>query len=515
MAQVTLEGDVVRKSTGEPLPGVRVALWNDPHNQTVTGVTGHFQFTGLPARSYQLLFDGLGMLPRYQSVAIDPQDTHLSLQIAMTPQAAIAGKVVDESGWPLAATVTAAQYQARNGPPQLQPVRSVQTDDRGAYRIGKLPPGRYYLRVRPRDADYLPVWYPAAAAEADARAIDLPEGQEAARVDIHLTPGGGVPVSGRVIVPEGYQVRGQAYLKLVWEDLRMSTTGESVPLAPDGTFLLRHLAPGNYWLTAAVSVVSDTSAPPRYSATRFLQVAGDKIDGVTLTVAPTVVRDLKGTIAGDLTFRPDQVHIELGRSPTIANLRAKVQPDGSFVIPGVWLGRYIGNAWVEGGGRVESFRFGGREILGRDLDFDGAEAPLHVALVPAGAMGRIAGTRVGRRPPPRVRRRRDLRAHPRDICTGAIRLSAAGGHRPEWRLHSLASPSRHLPCIRGRGPGGNRSGHGRPRVSQIAGKGLSAADGGGGRQSTAEVSAAFQVARRPNAGPDIPLPPRRRCYNFD
>src|ERR1017187_9258301 len=150
LAEVTIEGDAARKTTGEPLPGVRVAAQCGQTFWAATDAAGHFRFTGLPAASCGLSLDGPGLLPRMQRVTINAQDTHITLRVAMTPQAAIAGKVVDENGWPVARPfVTAAQYRTDNGVRQLQRVRTVQANDLGAYRIGKLPPGRYYIRVRP------------------------------------------------------------------------------------------------------------------------------------------------------------------------------------------------------------------------------------------------------------------------------------------------------------------------------------------------------------------------------
>ena len=63
-----------------------------------------------------------------------------------------------------------------------------------------------------------------------------------------------------------------------------------------------------------------------------------------------------------------------------SRLIAKVEPDGSFVIPGVWPGRYRAYAWAEGDAIARSIQLGGKEILNREFDFDGAEAPLRVTL---------------------------------------------------------------------------------------------------------------------------------------
>jgi hypothetical protein len=399
VAQVALEGDAVRKSTGEPLPGVRVAAMCGQTSWAATDAAGHFYFSGLAAESCMLSLDGAGWLPRNQLVTIGPQDTHVTVQVPMTPQASIAGKVVDESGWPVAqASVTVAHYGTDNGVRRMQRVRSVETDDRGEYRIGKLPAGRYYVRVRPPEGgpwggnqpDYQPAWYPSAADTADARAIDLREGLDAAGIDVHLARGGGVEVSGRVILPDGYQPR-QGYLYMAWEDLGATPVpGTGVPIAADGSFALRHVGPGKYTLTASTSYALDNSAPPRYMTTRTLVVAGQNIDGISMNVARTAVRELRGTIVCEGGVKPDQVRIALQRRISAVRLMAKVEPDGSFVIPGVWPGRYTGSVSADGGA-AESFLLGGQEILNREIDFDGGEASLRVIVKERGTPDRVSG----------------------------------------------------------------------------------------------------------------------------
>jgi hypothetical protein len=419
-AQITVEGDVVRNSTGEPIAGVRVAAPCGQSSWTATDAVGHFRCVSPPdfaGRSMMLTFDAPGFLPRKQLITMDPQTSVYNVRVAMTAQAAISGMVVDEIGWPIRATVTAVQYvNMENGGRRMVPVRRVPTDDLGAYRIGKLPPGRYYIRVRPPDvapwSDYLPAWYPSAALPADARAIDLREGQEVSGMDIPLTPGGGVSIRGRVILPDGYQPS-QGYLSIAWEELGSTTVpGTQAPIAPDGSFTIRHVAPGRYTLLATTSTFWDESVPQRYSALRPVEVGGENIDGIALNVAPTPLRDLRGTVVCEGGVRPEQVHITLGRSFANVRLQAKVAADGSFVIPGVWPGQYRGNAYADGG-YASSMQWGGRNISNEVFDFDGTEAPLQVTIRPEGSLGHISGTV------------KDAKGGP--VSGGSVILVAAGG----------------------------------------------------------------------------------------
>src|SRR5208283_434382 len=84
VAQIALEGDVALKTTGQPLPGVRVAAACPEIHWTATDVSGHFQFPALPASSLcGLSLDGPRLLPRQQWITIHPQDTHLAIRVAM------------------------------------------------------------------------------------------------------------------------------------------------------------------------------------------------------------------------------------------------------------------------------------------------------------------------------------------------------------------------------------------------------------------------------------------------
>ena len=385
-AQVAFEGDVVRRSTGQPLPNVLVGCGQ--RLEVRTDVNGHFscvlQAAGLQP-GFLVSFSGEGLLTRGQRLTVTPQDTHISVRVAMTGMAILSGTVLDEYGWPLRGKVELAQFYNDNGVQRPQPPKTIWTDDLGRYRFANLKPGSYYVRVNPQSEDYLPVWYPFALTAENAKPIDLLEGQNAS-IDIHLKPGGGVEVRGSVTPPPGVPAA-QVQVTVVREEELNNTGYRPARLAPDGSFVLHHLPPGTYAFTATNSVRGSNTAAPKYIARRTIEVKSENIEGLNLDVAPTVLRDLKGTIVGDSSIKPDQVHIALQH--TVPPLVAKVQPDGSFVIPGVWPSQYGVQATAPPG-VVRSVKFGSREILQRIFDFDGTDAPLRVTV--AGAPVAITGT---------------------------------------------------------------------------------------------------------------------------
>jgi hypothetical protein len=386
LAQVTVEGDVVLRTTGQPLQGVRVRDCTEPR-LAATDPAGHFEFLGLPPVCW-LGFDGPGLMPRDEPVPPNPQGPNVSMRVAMRPQAVIAGKVLDENGWPVREQVTLAQPATFGRLQQLQQVTSVRTDDLGAYRFGKLAPGRYYIQVRSTGSwfgEYQPTWYGSSAPE-NATPIDLKEGQEAGGIDIHLAHGGGVELSGRVTVPDGFRPS-QAYLTVAWESLELIARGGSIRVGTDGSFVLRHAPPGRYMFKASTSNLSDNSVAPPYLAARTVVVGHDNVAGIVLNVVPTPIRELRGTVVFEVGA-PAQVRVSMGSQWGSHGATAEVGPDGSFVLPGAWPAPYLVHAMANDG-VVTSIRYGDQEILNKleigprpyaELDFDGTPLPLKVTM---------------------------------------------------------------------------------------------------------------------------------------
>jgi hypothetical protein len=123
----------------------------------------------------------------------------------------------------------------------------------GENRFGKLAPGRYYIYVVRAGSSYsggvfTPGWYRANEADA-ATPIDVTVGRQLTNTDIRLWPVGGVELSGRVTMPDGFEAS-QANL-VAYSDLILGTTAGlgRIRVAWDGSFIIRHVAPGNYYFS--------------------------------------------------------------------------------------------------------------------------------------------------------------------------------------------------------------------------------------------------------------------------
>ena len=71
------------------------------------------------------------------------------VQLVLTPTGSISGRVYDRDGPVGKLQVQALRPIYRDGQRTLTIVQSVQTDDRGEYRLFWLPPGRYYVTAKP------------------------------------------------------------------------------------------------------------------------------------------------------------------------------------------------------------------------------------------------------------------------------------------------------------------------------------------------------------------------------
>ncbi len=234
----SIQGTVVNEVTGAPVKKARVHLYrrDGPAQQenAVTDASGGFSFSGLPAGKYRVQADH----PEYSGsaaeraghygveVILQPGDDKTGVAIALTPMAAVSGKVTDEEGDPVSyCAVEAMRFQWQRGKKALTAEQNVQTNDKGEYRIYNLEAGRYYLRfstnqeipqphalMPAKDAAGLPqlgyatVFYPGTADVSGAARVNLAAGAELRGIDVRLRKEKAFPIRGTVEGPaEAFQ----------------------------------------------------------------------------------------------------------------------------------------------------------------------------------------------------------------------------------------------------------------------------------------------------------------------
>jgi protocatechuate 3,4-dioxygenase beta subunit len=167
-ASLTLAGNVVDLQSGQPLVRVLVTIRGFPKQKDSSAVTspqpisrsaltdagGGFRFSTLPAGYYSVSAQktgyefGLPAVSRLGTGMVDLQSPVEDVRVALSAYGDITGKVLDDHGEPMrGVSIHALSSQVVDGLTQTRSVRTVNTDDRGQYRISSLSPGKYFLKA--------------------------------------------------------------------------------------------------------------------------------------------------------------------------------------------------------------------------------------------------------------------------------------------------------------------------------------------------------------------------------
>ena len=250
----TIKGVIVDNYTGRPLARTAVTLvafyaWaaNPPPNHTDS--YGRFTFEHLPAGAYLLSATrpAFAKLQYRQEAWNSPgkpllveKNDVINLPLRMRRLGAISGFIWDENeiGFPEVEVLAYTSTQ----PPKL--VAKTKTGDRGAYRIGSLEPGTYFVRTAAKqlvkETGLLPTFYKEVAPAREARKVSVALEDEATGIDFRPLFGDVFRISGEV--PGRFP---DVTVTLV-SDMGRTTqhTGSS------GQFTFDELAPGRYELLA-------------------------------------------------------------------------------------------------------------------------------------------------------------------------------------------------------------------------------------------------------------------------
>jgi hypothetical protein len=260
-----------------------------------------------------------------------------NVNLALVHAGAIAGKVVDEFGEPLVdAQVMTMRVVYANGERRMAiaPGRA-STNDVGEFRAFGLPPGDYFIAATFRSflggdtgaaVTYAPTFYPGTANVADAQRITVGAGQTVADVVLPVLPVQTTRISGSVIDSHG-RAASTGVVSIMQQIAGATVFGTGAPVAPDGTFSIGGVAPGDYILRTGNGVDQET-------ATASISVNGSEISGVQLVTAPpSVVRGRIVFGAGAAPLEASAVHLNAVRDdPRLGNANVTVHDDLTFEI---------------------------------------------------------------------------------------------------------------------------------------------------------------------------------------
>jgi hypothetical protein len=244
------------------------------------------------------------------------------LQIKLTPAGIVTGRVSDFKGEPITGVQVSLLRSSFNplGQRNLTSTASAFTDDRGEYRLFWIPQGRYFLSVSaPQsaivslvlgastffvDRTFPTTYYPGAPDPSRAVTIDVQPGREVTGMDIVVNPPPTYRIRGRVIDGVTGQPPRTASVTLAPRQEIVTSggvtftggPGASTTYNPNGTFEIRNVIPGSYWLRAQGGTNLDEPINP--NAVANVRTASELLDRVlTSRVSTQIPVDV---VAGDV-----------------------------------------------------------------------------------------------------------------------------------------------------------------------------------------------------------------------
>jgi hypothetical protein len=449
-----ISGRVVSAETGLPMAGVRVSLNSTflftkevpSVFETVTSdANGAFELPLVPRGDYTLNATAVGYYLKgrrfgaaSQRMSVGDRQT-IALTLAMERGGAIVGRVVDELGEPVAAVqVRAMRYEyVADGRRVISSNPGDVTDDLGRFRVYGLPHGDFVLVASVRNAepasvgnsspvaqaDVPPTYFPGTLNAAEAQTLFVGPGQEVSAQFV-LLRGRGARVSGRVITSTGAPAAG----------VRASLVGlghvSSRPIdaiAPDGTFELAGVAPGNYW----IAVLGMTGTFERGSIP--VTVGTDDISG--LSIVTTRGTTLRGLVVFE-GQRPPDFHLT---APFVGGMRGSfgmfgsggfitAEPDGRFESPSV-IG-HVTFSPTSADWMLKAVTVGGVDVLETGIDLAGKAVVSGIRITVTDRLTSVSGRVTGDKGQARAGHlvilfRLDGRP-PGDLGIRAVRTDAAG-----------------------------------------------------------------------------------------
>ena len=481
----SIEGLVVKLGTAEPLASASVQLnlevSDDRRSESAGGpprgqlqrkgrsdANGRFIFENVAPGKYRLIatYEGEYVPAEYGQRSptgegipfeIAAGQRMTGIQLAMPPTGAISGRIYDRNGEPLGkAQVLALRPLYKDGRRTMTIVQTVESDDRGEYRLYWLAPGRYYVGAKPDITEvpmnlgqpnpynasavhatpparfgtfeqavnpvvhkrrlktgeaveemYQPVYYPNTVDMRAAAPVSVAPGTTVGGVDIATGAGLITPhhIRGRVFDQAGRPVAAARVMA-------MPRTADPYFLAPraqsaaDGKFDIPGVAPGSYQIFANIAGEART-----LSGIAAVEVAEKDIENIPIPMTSSFTLSgrfvMEGSLQspnnsqtsfprlGNLLRDPDI----LGIPSAFTSFDQPVGADGAFTIAGISPGDFRMNLGVPPDRYVKSMRMGNADVLTEGLHISGPPDTALEIVIGANA-GRIEGSVVNTRNEP-------------------------------------------------------------------------------------------------------------------
>ena len=406
-----VQGQVVDARSGRPVSGATVEISGSDRSQsTSTTDAGRYEVRGLAPGDYNIRVQAKGYISaeygqRYATERASPVDVRggrytTGINVRLEAAGAVTGRVFDDRGEGLAG-VEVELLTDRQMPDGIRPVSVgfAQTEAEGAFRIGDVLPGDYYLRayvspsVHPsrggnRQA-YVATFYPGVPRLEYSQSLRLSSGQELFGIDLPLVTSPTHRVSGIVVDPTGDPVIGtRVHLNAV--GLNSTTAVHDATVDLNGRFEILDVVAGDYH----IDVHRPDSPTTRWvSATRLVTVDDDVVDlelraGLGASLIGAVVRDPLTTRGLD----PSGVIVVVehrisgsgqgwvGVNARGANGAMRIGRDGAFSIESPSGISLIRVSELPANWTVKAVRLDGTDITDQQVDFGEGTRKVEIVL---------------------------------------------------------------------------------------------------------------------------------------
>jgi hypothetical protein len=469
----SIEGVVTRATTGDPLARAQVTLSRmappqappapgqaTPTNtaplaqipQIFTESDGKFLFKDLDPGQYriQVRVNGYANQEYGQRVVFGPGtpfslaagQTMRDIVFKMIQDGTVTGHVRDSKGDPVPGLTVSLFRSIYNtlGTRTLSSAGAGISDDRGEYRAFFVPPGRYYVGIAPTssavqilvlgnnvlsDRTFPTTYYPSALDTAHATAIEVQPGLEINGIDILLT------------LPTTYRIRGKVVDGVTGVPPKSFSVGLSMRVDPNaptsndsvrytsttdptnGTFEVRNVMPGAYWLRATMSSNLDDPLPAnivtagrsaievldsvllgnRGTAQIPVDVSNSDLENANITMTPTISVPLQVNVENMQLSQlggVDRIRLNLrstNPSSPSSSQRSAFNEDGRSTVENVSPGEY--RIQMGFGAQPDLYlkdaRFGVKQILTEPFQISSQSSEI-LSITLSNGGGRIDGT---------------------------------------------------------------------------------------------------------------------------